>query len=315
MRTEPEAWTHRTVLVTGGAGFIGSHVTRGLIERGAAVRVLDDLSSGTRANVPAAASLHVGSVCDPQAVAAAVAGVDAVMHLAAMVSVPECEQEPERCHRVNVEGTRLVADVAAREAATLVLASSCAVYGPNNAPPCSETDPIGPASHYASSKADAEQVVQAALGERGTCLRLFNVIGGGQRADVAYAAVAPIFAEALLAGRPLEVHGDGLQTRDLVPVGLAVEALCRAASSPTGGPINVGTGVATNLRSLITLLEAATGTAASITHTPPRSADIRNSWADTSRLESLLGLPGPWADAEALQNAVCDLVSAIPSTG
>ncbi|MDP7029559.1 MAG: NAD-dependent epimerase/dehydratase family protein [Phycisphaerales bacterium] len=302
-------WTRRTVLVTGGAGFIGTHLTRHLVRAGAAVRVLDDLSSGSRAGLPDDVSLHMGSVTDPDAVARAAEGADAVAHLAAMVSVPECQQAPEQCRSINVEGTRVVADAAAREGATLVLASSCAVYGDTTTPPCRETAPPAPASRYAQSKADAEQVVLSTLGRAATCLRLFNVLGAGQRADVAYAAVAPIFAEALLAGRPLQVHGDGLQTRDLVPVGLAVEAMCRAAIAPTGGVVNVGTGTATSIAALITLLEAATGRTASVVHTDPRPADIRASWACTERLQARFGLPGVWADPEALMQAVTGLVT------
>jgi UDP-glucose 4-epimerase len=294
-------------LVTGGAGFIGSHLVRRLLKEGIEVVVLDDLSSG--GSVPSEASLIQGCVTDRDAVREAMVRVNTVFHLAAVVSVPECEQDPSRCDLVNIQGTARVVEQALSVGASLVFASSCAVYGEAAQPPCAETCAPDPCSAYARSKLAGEQLVLRHPAS--TCLRLFNVIGAGQRPDVAYAAVAPIFAEKLLAGQPLPVHGDGQQTRDLVPVDLVVEAMRVSSVPPTSRTLNVGTGRGTTLLSLIAMLEEVTGVVAELVHEPPRAADIPHSWADVNRLTDAFGLPGTHGDQDALTEAVRALVEAL----
>ena len=294
-------------LVTGGAGFIGSHLVRRLLKEGIEVVVLDDLSSG--GSVPSEASLIQGCVTDQHAVREAMAGANTVFHLAAVVAVPECEQDPNKCERVNVLGTANVVERALGIGATIVFASSCAVYGEASQPPCVETSTPDPCSAYARSKLAGEQLVLRHPAS--TCLRLFNVIGAGQRPDVAYAAVAPIFAEKLLAGQPLPVHGDGQQTRDLVPVELVVEAMRLSSTPPTSRTLNVGTGRGTTLLSLIAMLEEVTGAVAELVHEPPRAADIPHSWADVNRLTDAFGLPGIHGDQGALTEAVRALIEAL----
>lgn len=294
-------------LVTGGAGFIGSHLVRRLLREGIEVVVLDDLSSG--GSVPDEANHIQGCVTDPHAVREAMAGANTVFHLAAVVSVPECEQDPNRCDHVNIQGTACIVEQARHVGATIVFASSCAVYGEAVQPPCSETRAPDPCSAYARSKLAGEQLVLRHPAS--TCLRLFNVIGAGQRPDIAYAAVAPIFAEKLLAGQPLPVHGDGQQTRDLVPVELVVEAMRLSSVPPTSRTLNVGTGRGTTLLSLIAMLEEVTGADAKLIHEPPRAADIPHSWADVSRLTDAFGLPGTHGDQDALTEAVRALVEAL----
>ena len=295
-------------LVTGGAGFIGSHLIRRLLREGIEVVVLDDLSSG--GSVPSEARLIQGCVTNRDVVREAMTGVNTVFHLAAVVSVPECEQDPKRCDWVNIQGTACVVEQAMSCRASLVFASSCAVYGDAAQPPCAESCPPDPCSVYARSNLAGEQLVLRHPAS--TCLRLFNVIGAGQRPDVAYAAVAPIFAEKVLAGQPLPVHGDGRQTRDLVPVELVVEAMRLCSTTPTIRTLNVGTGRGTTLLSLIAMLEEATGLVAELVHEPRRAADIPHSWADVNRLtEAFELLPGVHGDQGALAEAVRSLVEAL----
>lgn len=298
------------MLVTGGCGFIGTHLCRRLTAAGARVRILDDLSTGRR---PAdQASLIESSITDRGDVLRAARDCDTVFHLAAMVSVPACEAEPERCHETNVTGTDIVVQAAARARATLVFASSCAVYGPSCRVPCCETDHPAPGTRYASSKLAGEAIILSAVARgdlEATPLRFFNVFGPGQRTDVAYAAVVSLFSEAASMGTAITLDGDGTQTRDFVPVPLAVDALCRAAVKPAGEPVNVGTGCETSLLQLIAAIEAATGGQPLERHYgPPRPGDITRSVADTDMLTRRYGLPGAYASKAAMEQTLADLL-------
>ena len=286
---QSELWSDVPVLVTGGAGFIGGHLVRGLLEAGACVRVLDDGSSGAIETIPPAVRFFRASVEDAAAVAEAVDGVRAVFHLAAMVSVPACQAEPQRCHAVNVRGSEIVARAARDVGAAVTFASSCAVYG-SASPPIVESAPTKPKSAYAQSKLDAEACIEH-LAEEGLCstrLRLFNVIGPGQRSDTAYAAVGAAFARSMIEGAPLCIEGDGRQTRDFVPVDLVIDVMLRLGLQPANSTVNVGTGHPCDLIALIAMFEAASGRDAEVVHVAARPGDIRHSWANIDRLRSLL---------------------------
>jgi UDP-glucose 4-epimerase len=284
------------ILITGGAGFIGSNLARlALASPGVAgVVVLDDLSTGARENLAGLdVEFHEGSITDPDALERAIAGVDAVAHLAAMASVPQSIDEPIRCHEVNATGTLQVLEACRRHGITQVIAaSSSAVYGANPAPVKSERDWVRPLSPYAVSKLATEQYLlayQTCYDMSTMAFRFFNVYGPGQPAGHVYAAVIPIFTEALLAGRPLPVNGDGTQTRDFIFVGTVCRILLTALVGRMSHdePVNVALGTETTLLELISALEQATGDRADVEFRPPRAGEIAQSRADDSVLRSL----------------------------
>jgi UDP-glucose 4-epimerase len=302
-----ERWKNQRVLVTGGAGFIGSHLVRRLLDQDAAVVVLDDLSSGSRAQVPDGAELIVGGVECSEAVEQASAGCTTILHLAAQVSVPEAEGDPESCRLVNVQGTGNVVAAAVSRSARFVLASTCAVYGDPDSIPTPESTTVQPLSVYGHSKAMAESIVCDAIatdGLRGGCLRLFNVVGHGQNVASAYAAVVPRFADCLRAGRPPTIEGDGLQTRDFVPVDFVVECLLQTAIEPAERVVNVGTGRETSLLELLQRMQEIVGTALQPTFTVGRVGDIRRSAADVERLHSQIGSCDPSRLDQALRDVL-----------
>ena len=284
-------------LVTGGAGFIGSHLVRALLARGDRVRVLDDFSSGTEARLASlGGSLDIirGDVRDAASVARAVAGTDLVVHLAAQVSVPRSVVEPLFTADVNVLGTlRVLEACRAAGASRFVLASSCAVYG-DQPPPLRESALPMPLSPYAASKLAGESFVAAAAhgGLGAISLRFFNVYGAGQDAHSAYAAALPAFAAAVAAGRAPRLFGDGLQERDLIHVDEVVRAILLALEAPpeaVGHAFNVGTGRAITMLELARRVGEVLGQSVTPSHEPARSGDIRFSLADTTRARDLLG--------------------------
>lgn len=277
------------VLITGGAGFIGSHLVELLQER-ASVRVLDDLSTGSLANVAGLKHEFIeGSVTDRTVVRAAMAGVDVVFHLAAMVSVPESMERPLECVEVNVCGTLIVLEEAARAGVRkLCFSSSAAVYGDNPAVPKVETMTPEPRSPYAVTKLDGEfycGMFQREARLETVCLRYFNVFGPRQNPRGPYAAAVPIFAESALAGRPLTIFGDGEQTRDFVSVRDVAAANVHFATTPgLTGTFNVARGGRTTIRELAGRILAITGSRSEVRHAPVRAGDVRHSTADISRL-------------------------------
>jgi UDP-glucose 4-epimerase len=284
------------ILITGGAGFIGSNLARLALASPevTGVVVLDDLSTGARENLAGLdVEFHEGSITDPEAVERAVAGVDAVAHLAAMASVPQSIDDPMRCHEVNATGTLQVLEACRRHGITqLIAASSSAVYGANPAPVKSERDWVRPLSPYAVSKLATEQYLlayQTCYGMSTMAFRFFNVYGPGQPAGHVYAAVIPIFTESLLAGRPLPVNGDGTQTRDFIFVGTVCRILLTALLERRSHeePVNVALGTETTLLELVGALEEATGDKAEVEFRPPRAGEIAQSRADDSVLRSL----------------------------
>ena len=284
-------------LVTGGAGFIGSNLVDALVEAGADVVVLDDLSTGFAENLHRAATIVEGAVSDPDAVARAVAGCDVVFHEAAHRAVLRSVEQPLDTDRANVGGTLTVL-VAAREAGVrrVVCASSSSVYGGAEQLPTPETAPLAPRSPYAVTKLAGEhycRVFWELFGLETVSLRYFNVYGPRQRPDSRYAAVIPLFVDALLRGVPPEVHGDGLQTRDFTFITDAVAANLRAAQAPArqcaGRAYNVAGGASYSLLDLLAILERLIGVEVAPSHVAPRAGDVRHTRADIAAAAADLG--------------------------
>lgn len=291
------------VLVTGGAGFIGSHVVERLLADGTDVVVLDDLSTGQRTNVPSGgrATLIVGDAADPSAVSAAIEGCTAAVHLAAVASVQRSVEDPLGTHRANLISTLAVLEACKHHRIErLVYASSAAVYGDVVSLPVVEDDPLDPRSPYAIDKLAGEQYLRAYA--RSTelstvALRFFNVYGPRQRADSPYSGVISLFVDRVTGGRAVDVYGDGRQTRDFVAVTDVADAIVRSLSAavPNGSAVaNVGTGCGTDLLELLAAIAEATGRGSPpLRFAPARNGDVRHSRAEVTRLRSLLGTWSP----------------------
>jgi UDP-glucose 4-epimerase len=281
------------VLVTGGAGFIGSAVCRGLLARDADVRVLDNLATGCRENLAGLdVDLQVGSILDIGDVTRAMRHIDSVIHLAARPSVPRSIADPMATHEANATGTLRVLTAARDAGAYLCLSSSSSVYGANPALPKREDMLCLPKSPYAVSKLAAESYCLAfaeCYGMRTLPFRFFNVYGPRQSAGHDYAAVIPAFVTAALAGEPLQIHGDGRQTRDFTNVDTVRDVLVRAALDQVVSrqPVNLAFGTRTSLLSVIDLLEDILGHPVRRRHNDPRPGDVRDSQADNSALRAL----------------------------
>ena len=283
------------ILVTGGAGFIGSHTVEALIAAGERVRVLDDFSSGRRDNLPGSALLEIveGDVRDPAAVQRAMEGVTRVLHLAAQVSVVRSIEDPVTSAAVNVGGFLVVLDAARRAGiGRFVYASSAAVYGMPDGLPLDESAPARPQSPYGLEKSVDDQY--AALfaelyGMQCLGLRYFNVYGPRQDPASPYAGVIGRFIDCMRAGRPLCIFGDGEQTRDFVYVSDAGKVNVRALASTATGVCNVGTGHSASLLEVAKLLGEVSGRRLQIDHGPARAGDVRHSATSTARLREIMG--------------------------
>lgn len=282
------------LLITGGAGFIGSNLARLALTSGHDVIVVDDLSNGYAANLDGVdVRFALGSVLDRAVLDPALDGVDSVVHLAALGSVPRSIQDPLRSHHANATGTlTLLEAVRAAGVPHVVASSSSSVYGLNPALPKNEREWVRPVSPYAVSKLAEEQYVlayQQSFGLETLAFRFFNVYGPRQMPGHAYAAVIPIFLDALLRGTPLPVHGDGSQSRDFTYVAtvcrILLDAVERRVTHPE--PVNLAFGTNTPLTELIAELEQVTGLRADVEHQPPRPGDVRASRADNTVLQSL----------------------------
>jgi UDP-glucose 4-epimerase len=282
-------------LITGGAGFIGSHTARLLLDRGHQVTVLDNLSGGKRENLPDHARLRlvVGDITDPAAVTDALDGADRVLHLAAQVSVAASVEDPIRSCRDNLLGFITVLDAARRAGVgRFVYASSAAVYGQPAELPLRETSATAPASPYGLEKLVNDQY--AALyrelhGLSSLGMRYFNVYGPGQDPKSPYSGVISVFVDRLRSGSPLTVHGDGQQTRDFVYVGDVAAANLAALTGTAQGVLNVGTGSSCALLELIAALGRVAGVTPVVNHAPARDGDIRHSAMSAARLEGEFG--------------------------
>ena len=293
---------NRLVLVTGGAGFIGSHVCEALVARGVATRVLDDFSTGNASNLAHVwRDLEVmeGSIESRDAVARAVRGATHIVHLAARSSVAESLEAGELYERVNVAGTRTLLGAAANAGVRrVVFAASSSAYGDHPAPHEESMQPR-PMSPYAATKVAGERMVQE-LAEFGgvdaVSLRFFNVYGPRQDPNSAYAAVIARFTSRIAAGQPVTIFGDGLQTRDFIEVRDTAQAVIAAldARAPLhGAVVNIGTGRAVSIRALASLIGTALDRPAVVEHHTARVGEVRDSFADTARSERILGFRAP----------------------
>jgi UDP-glucose 4-epimerase len=287
-------------LVTGGAGFIGSHLVEALVERGDEVRVLDDFSTGfpeNLQNVREQIEVLDGDIRDLDTVRYAARDAELVFHQAALASVPRSVANPLATHQVCVNGTLHVL-LAAREAGVrrVIYAASSSAYGNSERLPRSETDAPSPLSPYAVAKLSGENycaVFSQVYGLETVRLRYFNVFGPRQSPDSQYAAVVPLFLQALTAGHSPLIHGDGQQSRDFTFVADVVQANLLAAEAPaatvSGQVYNVACGRRSTLLELVGHLNTLLGTSIRPTHGPARTGDVRHSQADISRARRDLG--------------------------
>jgi UDP-glucose 4-epimerase len=295
-------------LVTGGAGFIGSNLVRGLLERGDDVRVLDNFSTGNRANL---AGLDVeiveGELRSYERVHNAVRGREVVYHLGALGSVPRSVQDPLTSSAVNVEGTLNVL-LAARDEGVrrVVFASSSSVYGAQTRLPVDESLPTDPISPYGVAKLAAERycVSFSRVYEsfETVVLRYFNVFGPRQSPFSQYAAMVPLFITAIAAGEQVTIFGDGEQSRDFTYVANVVDATMRAADAQgaNGRIFNVAAGSPASVNDVAAAIGRIVGKPVEQTYAPPRPGDIRNSWADVSAAREVLG----YAPSVALEDGL-----------
>ncbi len=301
------------VVVTGGAGFIGANLCRILADRHGITEVVafDNLSTGDEANLDhLRVELVTADIGDPDALVAAFEGAAAVVHLAARPSVPKSVDDPVASHVANTTGTLNVLEaVRATGGPHLVVASSSSVYGANPTLPKSEDLVPAPLSPYAAQKLATEQYALAHAHSYDLdvlAFRFFNVFGPLQPAGHAYAAVIPAFVSAALSGRPIPVHGDGLQSRDFTYVdsvaGVIADAIERRISSPS--PVNLAFGGRASLIEVIAEIEAILGVTLDVQHEPPRVGDVRHSQADQTRLRELFPDLEPLDFTEGLRTTI-----------
>lgn len=290
---------NKQVLITGGAGFIGSHLAEHLLAAGYGVRVLDNLSTGKRENLPAHPRLEFvqGDIRDKQVVSDSAHGMDVIAHLAAVASVQASVDDPTGTHETNFDGTLYLLE-AARKAGIrrFLYASSAAVYGNNTRLPLVEEEMLNPLSPYAADKLAGEHYLRfyhSKYGIETTAFRFFNIFGPRQDPSSPYSGVISIFIEHVSRGEPVTVFGDGRQTRDFVYVGDLVRLLGQALTcvDTAGKVINIGRGKQCALLELLEALEKLTGKPVKRKFTAARLGDILHSCADISRLVRLLGKP------------------------
>ncbi|WP_277589695.1 NAD-dependent epimerase/dehydratase family protein [Pseudomonas chlororaphis] len=291
------------ILITGGAGFIGSHLTDALLAKGYSVRILDDLSTGKPGNLPLdnpRVELIQGDVADAALVARAMSGCSAVAHLAAVASVQASVDDPVRTHQSNFIGTLNVCEAMRQAGVNRVLfASSAAVYGNNGEGESIDEDtPKAPLTPYASDKLASEYYFDFYRRQHGlepAIFRFFNIFGPRQDPSSPYSGVISIFCERAQKGLPITVFGDGEQTRDFMYVEDLVDVLVQSLETPQleVGAVNVGLNQATTLKQLLEVLGEVLGQLPSISYGPARSGDIRHSRANNQRLLQRFKLPEP----------------------
>ena len=291
-------------LVTGGAGFIGSHLCEALLERGHTVRVADNLSTGHRRNLRPGVEFIEGDLADAAFAARVVQGMDYVLHEAAIASVPRSVSDPVASHRANIDATLNVL-MAARDAKVkrVVFAGSSAVYGDTPTLPKREDMPSNPLSPYALQKLVGEQYGQLftrLYGLETVTTRYFNVFGPRQDPGSPYSGVISLFIKALIEGQQPIIYGDGGQTRDFTFVANVVDGVLRAAETPgvAGEVFNIATNGRISLNELLAVLKRIIAADVEPIYRPPRAGDVRDSQADISKAERALGYR-PTVDLEA----------------
>ncbi len=319
----------KNYLVTGGAGFIGSHIVQALLEGGNAVRVLDNFSTGRRENLLGMDGTPFGSapwpdrqgrqgrlevlegdLRDPARVRAAVRDVEVIFHEAAFISVPESMKDPQTCFEVNVQGTARLLEAARRVGVRkVVLASSTAVYGDCDSLPIAEEAALSPLSPYAVSKQVNELyagLYTRVFGLPVVALRYFNVYGPRQAPDSPYAAAIPIFLRQLLAGQPLTIFGDGKQTRDFIFIKDVVHAnlLAAEADEAAGQALNICTGRETSLLDLLEYISEIAPQGLQVNFTFPRPGDTHRSLGDPARAATTLGFRAQTRLADGLRQTM-----------
>ncbi len=306
-----------TVLVTGGAGFIGSNLVRALLDAGDNVRVLDNFSTGSRANLEGLpVEIVEGELRSYERVHNAVRGVEVVFHLGALGSVPRSVQDPLTSSAVNVEGTLNVL-LAARDEGVrrVVFSSSTSVYGTSRERPTRETSPLDPISPYGVAKLAAEKycIAFSRVYEsfESVVLRYFNVFGPRQSPFSQYAAVVPLFITSIAAGEPITIHGDGEQSRDFTYVDNVVAATIAAASADgaSGQAFNVAGGAPASVNHVADTIGAILERPVEKLSAPPRPGDIRDSWADLTAAREVLGYEPAVGLEEGLRRTVDALLS------
>ncbi len=299
-------------LVTGGAGFIGSHLVEELIRRGESVRIVDNFATGRRENLPAPALAEIieGDVADPAVARQAIQGCEFVLHQAAIPSVPRSVADPYTSHKANVDGTLQVL-LAARDARVrrLVFASSSSVYGDTRVLPKREDMRPHPLSPYALQKLIGEQyclVFTELYGLETVATRYFNVFGPRQQPGSPYSGVISLFIDALANGQPPTVYGDGKQTRDFTYVGDVVQGVLRCCEAPgvSGEVLNLANGGRISLMDLVRSLQIVMKTEIAPTFGPPRAGDVRDSQADNFKARKLLGYEPAVSFEEGLRRTV-----------
>jgi len=300
-------------LVTGGAGFIGSHIAEALLARGESIRILDNLSTGYQQNIANLAGdveFLEGDVRDDAVVARAVEGVEVVFHQAALASVHRSLSQPQETHAVCATGTLILLDQARQAGVRRVLyAASSSAYGDQQQACKTETDLAVPVSPYAASKLAGEHYCRSfykAYGLETVCLRYFNVFGPRQDPGSPYSAVIPLFIGAMLSGKQPVIFGDGEQSRDFVFVKDIVlgNLLAADAEDTAGRVINLATGEQASLLELIAQLNGMLGLSVEPEYQPVREGDVRHSRADISLARDLLGYQPHFSLAEGLQQSI-----------
>jgi UDP-glucose 4-epimerase len=299
-------------LVTGGAGFIGSHLVEGLLAIGWEVVVLDDLSSGCLENVPEGVQMVVGDARDSALLGECIPGCDAIFHLAAVSSVQESLNKPLEVHDINLSMTLGLLEAAVRhQIKRFVFSSSAAVYGDTGGRPASEDMNPRPMSHYAVQKLASEyycDVYRRLFGIEAICLRYFNIFGPRQRADSPYSGVIARFIDKAKKGQPITIYGDGSQTRDFCPVANVVSANIVAAELKLDGVasfvFNIGTGYRTSVSDLATAVRSLYPSTPEIELAPARIGEIHDSVADISHARQWLG----YNPSETFGQAIKELV-------
>ena len=300
------------VLVTGGAGFIGSHLAEALVGRGDAVRVADSLITGKRSNLHhlPTVELFEGDLADLEFARKAVEGCEYVLHQAAIPSVPRSVKDPVTSHRANVDATLNVL-VAARDAGVrrLVFSGSSSAYGNTPTLPKHEAMPPKPLSPYALQKVIGEEYLRmftALYGLEAVSIRYFNVFGPRQDPSSPYSGVISVFATALIENRSPKIHGDGEQTRDFTYVANVIDGVLKACVAPgvSGEVINVATGGRISLNTLFATMRSIVGTDIEPTYAEPRQGDVRDSQADIRKAKQLLGYQPIVSFEEGLRRTV-----------